>query len=78
MALGITGSGEANYGVWAFYLSFLPLAALAKVLGSDTYFIESKSLMAMFVLLQTLILLALGAVIDALFSRLGPTPDGDA
>ncbi len=60
-----------------FCFSFLPYAALANALGIGTYFMESKSLMAMFVLLQAFILLALGAAIDALFSRLGPTPDED-
>jgi hypothetical protein len=78
MALGITGSGEANFGAWMFYFSFLPFGALANALGSNTYFMESKSLMAMIVLLQALFLLVLGAAIDSLFSRLGPTPDEGA
>jgi hypothetical protein len=78
MAFGITGSGETNFGAWMFYFSFLPVAALANALGINSYFMESKSLVAMFVLLQALLLLVLGAAIDALFSRLGPTPDEDA
>lgn len=64
--LGLSGGGETNFGAWVVIFSFMPAAAVAKATGSSVYLFESPILMLMSVLLQTLLLAALGATIDAI------------
>ncbi len=68
----ISGSGEANLGVWIIFFSVIPAAIVGKAMGVSEYLMESKALVVMAVLLQALMLLALGAVVDAIRRRRRP------
>ena len=67
MAVGITGNGEANLGVWMYIFSFSPAMLVAKAIGIEMYFPPSSP--GMFIMLQALGLLLVGSIIDAIRLR---------
>lgn len=75
---GLSGGGEANLGAWIFIFSALPAIAIARALGANVYLGESISMMVTIVLVQALILLALGVAIDAVLRRHGDNQDQNA
>jgi hypothetical protein len=78
MVVGLSGSGEANVGAWILIFAALPAVSLARALGANVYMDESMSLMVTFVLVQALILLGVGAIVDAVARRQGNDKDQDA
>jgi hypothetical protein len=78
MVVGLSGRGEANVGVWILIFAALPAVSLARALGANVYMGESMSLMVTFVLVQALVLLGVGAIVDAVVRRQGNDKDQDA
>jgi hypothetical protein len=78
MVVGFSGSGEANAGAWILIFSVMPALSLANALGAGVYVGESMSLVLTFVLAQALVLLGVGAIIDALARRQGNDKEHDA
>lgn len=78
MVVGFSGSGEANAGAWILIFSVMPALSLANALGAGAYMGESTSLMLAFVLVQALVLLGMGAIIDAVARNQGNDKEHDA
>ena len=67
MAFGLTGNGEASLGAWVYIFSFYPAILVAKLAGIDMYFPPENPIV--FIVLQALGLLLVGAIIDAIRRR---------